>query len=46
MSIFLANLLKPLVLLLGLGFLLLCRYMVIWWMPEGRVKRFLLRRVD
>ena len=45
MSIFLSALLKPFVLLAVLGFLLCIRYAVIWWWPEGKVKRFLLQRV-
>jgi len=46
MSFFLAQLLKPFALLAILGGLLLCRYLVIWYWPEGRLKRLLLLRVD
>ena len=43
----LALLLRPLALFLILGCVLLpIRYAVIWWFPEGRIKRFLLLRVD
>jgi hypothetical protein len=40
-----ALMLKPLVLFLGLGVLLCVRYAVIWWFPEGKIKRLLLWRV-
>ncbi len=46
MSFFLAQLLKPFVLLAILGGLLLCRYLVIWFLPNSRLKRLLLLRVD
>ena len=46
MSFFLAQVLKPFALLAILGGLLLCRYLVIWYWPEGRLKRLLLLRVD
>lgn len=46
MSVFLANLLKPFVLLGILGGLLFCRYLVIWFMKDGKLKRLLLLRVD
>jgi hypothetical protein len=36
---------KPFVVLGALTFLLFCRYLVIWFLPEGRLKRLLLRRV-
>lgn len=39
---FYAALLKPVALLLFLGALLCVRYAIIWWMPEGKLKRFLL----
>lgn len=38
-------LLKPFALLALLGFLLLCRYIVIWYLPDCRIKRLLLARV-
>ena len=41
-----AILIKPFALLGFLTFFLLVRYLVIWFCPEGRVKRFLLFRVD
>ena len=44
-SFAIALLLKPFVLLAFLGLLLVVRYAVIWWVPEGRLKRLLLRRV-
>jgi hypothetical protein len=41
----LAMAMKPLALLMFLGFLLLCRYVVIWFMPDCAIKRLLLLRV-
>lgn len=46
MSFAIAQVLKPFALLLILGGLLLCRFLVIWYWPEGRIKRLLLLRVD
>lgn len=45
MSLFWAAALKPIFLLLALGFLLAVRYAVIRYMPEGRLKRILLLEV-
>ena len=36
---------KPFALLAILGFLLVCRYLVIWYMPEGKLKNILLTRL-
>ena len=44
MSVFWAKLLQPFVLLVFLGFLLLIRYLVIWFLPDSKLKRFLLLR--
>lgn len=44
-SIAWAIILKPFILLTALGLLLCVRYAVIWWVPEGRLKRLLLRKV-
>lgn len=47
MTLFLAALLRPFILLVLLGCILLpIRYAIIKWWPEGRVKRLLLYRVD
>lgn len=46
MATYLAILLKPIILLLFLGVLLFVRYAVIWWVPEGKLKRLLLLRVE
>ena len=46
MSFALAMLLRPFVLLAILGSLLCVRYAIIWWFPEGKVKRLLLYRVS
>lgn len=45
MGLAIAMFLKPFALFAFLGLLLLARYAVIWWMPAGRLKRLLLRRV-
>lgn len=45
MSFAIAMVLKPFALFLILALLLCARYAVIWWFPEGRIKRLLLRRV-
>lgn len=45
MSVFFAYLLKPFVLLAALGLLLLIRYLVIWFMPDCKLKRIFLLRV-
>jgi hypothetical protein len=37
--------LKPVFLGLFLGFALFFRYAVIWWMPEGKLKRWLLQPI-
>jgi len=46
MSFVIAQLLKPFALLVILGGLLFCRHLVIWYWPEGKLKRLLLLRVD
>ena len=43
---FWAKLLQPFALLAWLGALLLVRYLVIWFMPESKLKNLLLLRVD
>jgi hypothetical protein len=43
---FLAAVLRPFFLLAVLGALLFIRYAIIWWWPEGKVKRFLLTDLD
>ena len=45
MSVFFAYLLKPFILLAALGSLLVVRYLVIWFMPDCRLKQILLLRV-
>lgn len=45
MATFLAALLRPFVLLMILGGLLAVRHAVMHWMPDGRIKRLLLREV-
>lgn len=44
MTVFWAKVLQPFVLVVALGLLLVCRYLVIWFMPECRLKRILLLR--
>lgn len=47
MDVFLTALLRPVLLFIVLACICLpARYAVIWWMPEGRLKRLLLRRID
>jgi hypothetical protein len=45
MSVFWAYILKPFALLAILSVLLIVRYLVIWFLPESRLKRILLKRV-
>lgn len=45
MSVFWAAALKPIFLLLALGFLLAVRHAVIRYLPEGRIKRVLLLEI-
>lgn len=45
MTTALALLFKPIAALLFFGFLLCCRFAVIKWFPEGRIKQTLLMRV-
>lgn len=45
MTVFLATALKPFVLLAALGGLLAVRHAVMRWLPDGKLKRFLLTEV-
>lgn len=46
MTFFIATALKPVVLLIVLTALLVVRYCVIWFFPEGKIKRLLLLDID
>jgi len=47
MDVFWIAALRPFLLFFVLACICLpVRYAVIWWMPEGKLKRLLLRRVD